>query len=277
MKNNVPYFIKMLNKFLVVLLFPLLFSSCAALIGSMMGDMGGSEPPSEFEFEYDAAGEISFIILQLNDVYEIAPLEKGKVGGMARVATVRNQLLEENFNVLTVLAGDFLSPSLIGTLEYEGERIKGRQMVEVMNGLGVNVVAFGNHEFDIKEHELQQRMDESYFDWIGTSVLHKNGNKIEPFYKESYGVKYFSPETFTWEVTDYNSGQTIKVGLYSATIASNPQPWVYYEDPFQEATKAYLSLQNEADIIVGLTHLSIEQDLKVASLFTAGALKVLSN
>lgn len=247
--------------------FSCLFSSCAALLGGMMSDSGEVyDDQSDLGFEYDEYGQINFTILQLNDVYEIAPLEKGKVGGMARVATVRQQLLEENFNVFTVLAGDFLNPSLIGTLKYEGERIKGRQMVETMNELGVNLVAFGNHEFDISESELQQRMDESYFDWIGTNVLHQIGNKLEPFHKESYGIKYFSPETFIWEVTDYASGRTIKVGFYSATINSNPRDYVYYEDPFQEATKAFLSLKNEADVIIGLTHLSIEQDLKLASL-----------
>lgn len=242
-------------------------SSCAALMMGAMGEMGGSDSGEvpEFDFEYEEAN-FSFTILQLNDVYEIAALEKGKVGGMARVATLRNELLMEGNDLLTVLAGDFLSPSLIGTLKYEGERIKGRQMVETMNELGVDVVAFGNHEFDVKEHELQARMDESYFDWIGTNVLHKNGNKLEPFYKESYGYKYYSPETYIWEVTDYMSGKSIKIGLYSACINSNQKDWVYYEDPFQEATKAYLELSSEVDVILGLTHLSIEQDMKLATL-----------
>ncbi len=266
MKNK--YSCKTSSTYLLLLFFTfsIVFSSCAALLGGMMSDIGGSEPPPEFDFEYEETGEITFTILQMNDVYEIAPLENGKVGGLARVATVRDQLLEENFNLLTVHAGDFLNPSLIGTMKYEGEAIKGKQMVEVMNELGVNVVAFGNHEFDVKEHELQQRMNESYFDWIGTNVLHKNGRKIEPFYKESYGIKYFSPETYLWEVTDYASGQTIKVGFYSACLNSNRKPWVYYEDPFEEATKAYLALKNEANVILGLTHLSLEQDMKMASL-----------
>ncbi len=272
MKNNFPLISKKIKPFFLAFSAVLFFSSCAALMGGMMGDMGGATEPEVFDFEYEEHGEINFTILQMNDVYEIAPLEKGKVGGMARVATVRNQQLEENFNVFTVLAGDFLYPSLLGTLKYEGEGIKGRQMVEVMNEVGVDLVAYGNHEFDIKEKELQQRMDESYFDWIGTNVLHRNGKKLEPFHKESYGIKYFSPETFLWEVTDYMSGNTITVGFYSATINSNQKDYVYYEDPFQEATKAYLSLKNEADIILGLTHLSIEQDLKMASLLPGTAL-----
>ena len=35
-------------------------------------------------------GMIDFTFLQINDVYEIAPLEGGKKGGMARVATLKN-------------------------------------------------------------------------------------------------------------------------------------------------------------------------------------------
>lgn len=37
-------------------------------------------------------GKIEVIFIQVNDVYEIAPLENGKSGGMARVATLKNNL-----------------------------------------------------------------------------------------------------------------------------------------------------------------------------------------
>ncbi|MBO6763077.1 MAG: metallophosphoesterase, partial [Roseivirga sp.] len=104
---------------------------------------------------------VEFIILQMNDVYEIAPVEGGKAGGMARVATLRNRLLEENQHVITTLSGDFVSPSLIGTLTYQGEKIAGKQMVEVMNALGVDYVVPGNHEYDIKEDEHLKRIAES--------------------------------------------------------------------------------------------------------------------
>src|SRR5689334_16885147 len=105
-------------------------------------------------------GKISITFLQLNDVYEIAPLEKGTVGGMARVATVRKQLLSQNPNTCTVLSGDFLFPSAMGTIAYEGKAIKGRQMVEAMNAAGIDLVTFGNHEFDLKEAELKDRINE---------------------------------------------------------------------------------------------------------------------
>ncbi len=252
----------------LALLLALMFSlhSCAALIAGMGAAGGGETMEMPPDFDYSEAGPVSFTILQMNDVYEIAPLDEGRVGGMARVATLRKQLMDENFNLFTVMAGDFLSPSLLGTLKFEGKSIKGRQMVDVMNELGVNLVAFGNHEFDVKEHELQDRLNESYFDWLGTNIMHQRGNRIEPFYKESYGYKYYLPETYIWEITDYMSGKTLKVGFYSAVLNDNQVPYVYYEDPYQEATKAYLELNASCDVVIGLTHLELNQDLKLAAL-----------
>lgn len=247
-----------------------MLQSCASLMG--IADPNGGQTTPLDPYPIEDFTPISFSIMQLNDVYEIAPLEKGKVGGMARVATLRNQLMTQNYNLLTVLAGDFVSPSLLGTMKYEGKSIKGRQMVEVMNALGVGLVAFGNHEFDIKEGELQERLNESYFEWLGTNVLHKTGNKIEPFYKMSYDFKYFLPETYVWEIDNYMGGKPLRVGFYSACINDNQQPWVYYEDPYAEATKAYLELVQSCDVVIGLTHLEIGQDMKMAALLPKTAL-----
>ena len=94
-------------------------------------------------------GKIDFTFLQVNDVYEIAPIQGGKFGGMARVETVHQDLLKENPNIMLVMAGDFLNPSLLGTIKVDGERLRGKQMVEVMNAMNFDLVAFGNHEFDL--------------------------------------------------------------------------------------------------------------------------------
>ncbi len=41
-------------------------------------------------------GKIEVVFLQVNDVYEIAPVAGGKEGGMARVATLKKQYLQSN-------------------------------------------------------------------------------------------------------------------------------------------------------------------------------------
>jgi len=57
---------------------------------------------------------VQWTVLHMNDVYELKPLGGGKKGGLARVATIRKLLLEENQNTITVMSGDLVSPSALG-------------------------------------------------------------------------------------------------------------------------------------------------------------------
>ena len=127
---------------------------------------------------------VNFTVLQMNDVYEISPLEGGKAGGLARVATVIKELEAENPNTISLLSGDFLSPSLMGMLkDKNGEKIAGRQMIETLNALGLDYVTFGNHEFDLKTGELlQKRIDQSDFKYICSNVFRKfEDGSAKPF------------------------------------------------------------------------------------------------
>lgn len=209
--------------------------------------------------------EINITFLHLNDVYEISPLDNGKVGGMARVATVRQALLQENPNTVTVLAGDFLSPSVIGTLRYEGKGIRGRQMVDVMNAVGVDWVCFGNHEFDLDEKDLQERINESKFNWLNTNALEKINGELLPFGKVINGAK--NPFVKTTIFTFKNAqGDAVKVGMFGVVLPSNPKDYVWYDDFFESAKKAFNELKPQCDFVVGLTHLNKVDDAKLAEM-----------
>jgi len=210
-------------------------------------------------------GNFYFTILQLNDVYEIAPVQGGKYGGMARVETIRQELLKEDTNTFTMLAGDFLNPSLLGTIELDGERIKGRQMVEVMNAMDFDLVAFGNHEFDISYDQLQNRLNESNFEWVSSNVLHNVNGQAHYFQKIKNGRKVAVNDSYIQEV--YANGQSIKVGFISACIPSNPKDYVTYGDIFIESERSYNEVKSQTDLVLGLTHLDIEQDIALAKMF----------
>lgn len=53
---------------------------------------------------------VQWTFLQLNDVYEMLPMDNQRKGGLARVAYLRKLLLEENKHTFTLLAGDLISP-----------------------------------------------------------------------------------------------------------------------------------------------------------------------
>src|SRR6476620_1215722 len=161
-------------------------------------------------------GKLELVFLQVNDVYEIAPLSNGASGGLARIATLRKQYLCKTTNNFLVLCGDFLSPSVYNTIRYQGKEILGKQMVESMNAAGFNFVTFGNHEFDLGETELQQRINECAFEWISSNAFHlKNGNS-QPFAKDSPTIQQFAI-TKILSVTDAD-GTTAKISLIGLVL-----------------------------------------------------------
>jgi 2',3'-cyclic-nucleotide 2'-phosphodiesterase (5'-nucleotidase family) len=210
--------------------------------------------------------QIDITLLQLNDVYEIAPLDNGLSGGMARVTTVRKKLVKENANTYTVLSGDFLFPSALGTIMYQGKAIKGEQMVETMNATGINLVTFGNHEFDLKENELLARINESAFDWVAGNVWHHTSSGNIPFVK----LDHFSEEPIPHSrilVFSDGDGTTARIGVFGLTINTTLQDYVSYDDYNTSAGKAIAELRGHCDFIIAVTHLSIEDDKKLAAQF----------
>ncbi len=210
-------------------------------------------------------GKITFTFLQVNDVYEIAPIQGGKYGGMARLETVHQELIKENENTFVMMAGDFLNPSLLGTIKYEGNRIRGRQMVEVMNAMNFELAAFGNHEFDLSRNDLQKRIDESTFHWIGANVALNIDGYSEPFFKKIKGEKHPIPQTHKITIKD-KDGTNLSIGFISVCIPSNPRSYVSYSDIFDEAKASYEALKDSVDVVFGLTHVNIKQDKQIAEM-----------
>lgn len=209
------------------------------------------------------AGDVTFKFVQINDVYEIAPLSGGQYGGMARVAHVRDSISKVNPNTYLFIAGDFLNPSLLGTLKVDGERLRGKQMVEVMNAMNFDLVTFGNHEFDITEEGLQKRLNESTFPWTSANVYHVTKTGVAPFKIQRDIGNIPIKDTHIITVVD-ESGARVKVGFFSVTLPSNPQEFVKYGDIFSEAERAYKLLEDKVDVIVGLTHVTIKEDIELA-------------
>ena len=206
---------------------------------------------------------ITLKIVQINDVYEIAPLNGGEYGGLARVAHIRDSIKAKFPNTYLFLAGDFLNPSLLGTLKVDGERLNGKQMIDVLNAMDLDLVTFGNHEFDLDEEYLQKRLNESNFEWTSANILHVTENGKKPF--ESHRNGKVSP------VSDYASytvsgknGAGLKFGVFGVTVPSNPKNYVSFKDIYKEAERAYNSALQNNDFVLGLTHVAIDEDIEIA-------------
>ncbi|MEJ7625862.1 MAG: bifunctional metallophosphatase/5'-nucleotidase [Ferruginibacter sp.] len=206
---------------------------------------------------------IDITFVQINDVYEIAPLEGGRIGGMARVAFIKNKYLTQNPNTYLIMAGDFLSPSVFNSLQFEGKRIRGRQMIEAMNTAGTDIAVFGNHEFDISESELQSRINESGFKWLSSNTYHKKGDVINQFVKKTGNINDTVPLTYIMNVKDAD-GTTARIGFIGLTLPYNKASYVMYTDPLVAAETMYNRIKDSCDVVIAITHQLLKDDILLA-------------
>ena len=200
---------------------------CGLGLGLLTACMPGAKAPEPLD-------PVRFLLI--NDVYVADTLGDGS-GGLARVATVRKRVAAQG-PVLFVLAGDFLSPSLLS--KYYG----GRQMVEALNAADLDYATFGNHEFELPRDTLIARIEASTFKWLSTNCALAEGT---PF-----------PKVLPWD-TVRMSGHL--VGLFGLTVPGEYRSYVRCGDPDSAAKAATDTLTAlQADLIVGLTHQTVQAD-----------------
>jgi 5'-nucleotidase len=201
------------------------------------------------------AAPVEVTILQINDVYEIAAVAGGSEGGLARLATIREELAAENPHVLTVIAGDFFSPSALSTARFEGSRLDGRQMVACLNALPLDLATFGNHEFDLDAGAFAARLAEAEFKWVATNVTGPDGAPLPG----SAPI-----QRFTFANAD---GESATLAFFGVTLPDYQKPYAVVGDPWAAAQAAVAELRADdgVDAIIGLTHQSIEADLALAT------------
>lgn len=194
-----------------------------------------------------AWGATTVTFVHLNDIYEIQPIEGGKYGGAARVATAIARLKKSTAPVVVTLGGDYLSPSALGTAVVGGEVLAGRQMVDVLNAVGIEWATFGNHEFDVSEAAFRAHLDAARFRIVSSNVVAADS---KPF-----------PKVATSAILPVKAGKrTLRIGLIGVTIDSTAKPWVNYRDAISSARGEIEKLKGKVDAIVALTHLTLAQD-----------------
>ncbi len=123
----------------------------------------------------DVTVKARFILFaQLNDLYHIdtsADYLDPQALILPRIATFLNVLrawcADSNGHFRFCVPGDFLAPSCLS------KEFHGKHMVEILNAMGVNLVSFGNHEFEpciVDGGHLKQRIRQSNFKWLNLNI-----------------------------------------------------------------------------------------------------------
>jgi len=193
--------------------------------------------------------KVTITILQLNDVYQISPVDGGKRGGMARVAALQSKIRSESPNTLFLIAGDFISPSVASRL------FKGKQMIDALNSAGLDIATLGNHEFDFGPDVLLERMKDSRFAYTVANVIDKKTGR--PF---GGAAPYLIREIGGVRVAIF--------GLLLAETAtmSDPGSNVRFLDPLAIGSRLSRQLRRRgADIVIALTHQALADDKRLAA------------
>jgi 5'-nucleotidase len=187
-------------------------------------------------------------ILQLNDLYDLMPVERGKKGGLARVATLRDRIAKESPHLMFILAGDFLSPSTMSSM------FQGSQMIAGLNAIGLDLATFGNHEFDFGEAVTAQRMQESRFTWVSSNVL-------DPSTGQPFGP------AVRFALRELGGIRVAFIGLTTpeTQILSKGGKNLKFLPPIPAAKEAVAAARRaKADVIVALTHQFMAEDKQLA-------------
>ena len=200
-----------------------------------------------------SSGGLTFV--HLNDTYRIGDVDGGRTGGFGRVATVIRDLKAEGRDVRILHGGDFLYPSL------ESALWDGQQMIEALNfldALAPMYVVAGNHEFDRRRpKQLAAAMRASTFDWLGDNYELMTGDAdVDASLQSRFVVEH--------------DGR--RIGIFAVTLhadeGGNERNYAPIDPDYLAAARRAIEDLDalNVDLIIGLTHLHIWQDLEIAEL-----------
>src|SRR5207249_4647877 len=196
-----------------------------------------------------AAPAVEITLLQINDAYVLEPVDGGRRGGMARLATRVKRIRGAHPNVIVAHAGDMLSPSPMSTV------LRGEHMIAVLNALGLDVATFGNHEFDFGPDVLRRRMAESRFTWLSANVVER-GTAL-PF-GGAETARLLARGPFTIGLFGLTTTDT------ATTSAGGPD--VEFRDPQAAGRDAAADLRRRgAHLVVAVTHQHLRADRELAA------------
>lgn len=201
-----------------------------------------------------AASNGKFTIVHVNDVHGrlepwVPANEKVAIGGMGKLSTYVEQLKDQGNKVLLLASGDMMHGTNIVNL------FNGVPMAEVMRDMGFAATSIGNHEFNYGQKQLLNLARIAGFPFLAANVFYEDGS-------------YFADPYTIVEIDG------VKVGLFGLSpvdtpIVTHPNNVIglKFADPYDSAMTVLAKLEMEADIIVCLSHLGYDEDLKLAKAF----------
>lgn len=212
---------------------------------------GLAAQPASAPAEEKLPRRVALVLLHVNDVHGQTQehLQGGRsIGGYARFSTkvqeIRGQK-KTNQHVLLLHAGDEFSRGDELTRSTLGEA-----NIELLNQIGLDAFTPGNGEFYDGWENLSARARQAKFPFLMANV---SGEITGQTFGKPYVILQAGP---------------VKVAVVGLCFVRTPLPSAWglkVEDPIAVARKIVPDLRKQADVVVAMTHLGLEQDRKLAA------------
>ena len=195
-------------------------------------------------------GEKQAIIFSVNDMH-------ASLDNFPKFAFIVDSLRAIYPDMLLVGAGDNQTGNPVNDQYHE----KGLPIIELMNALGFDLSAVGNHEFDTRPEGFSKLTHKADFDFICANLS----------VDDSYNMTINPYEIITLP----NGLKLAFLGLLQLNQNGIPDTHpdnvkgFTFSSPFETAPE-YLYLKEKSDMFIALTHLGFESDVKLAESMPAG-------
>ncbi|MGB1026234.1 MAG: metallophosphoesterase, partial [Rhodospirillaceae bacterium] len=163
-------------------------------------------------------------------------------GGIAKLAAIIERERAEGGNVLVTHGGDTISPSLLSGID------QGAHMIDLLNGIGIDVMALGNHEYDFGPDVMVQRVAEASFPIVSANSVTPEGGLPE-------GV--LDHTVFTYG--DWSVG-VVGLTTPSTDVRSSPAPVTFASVTETAAAQAEALRAEGVDVVLALAHTNVSED-----------------
>ena len=190
------------------------------------------------------------VIYAINDPH-------GQINNFPRLKTLIENDRAQNSKVFFVSAGDLFSGNPI--VDYHEN--KGFPMIDLLNDCGLDVSVIGNHEFDYGQDVLNARIEQAEFPFICDNVSNVGGvladvNGFELITKDEFTIAFVGVvETGSPGLQPLTHPKKIEGLTFTEGLDSFPN----YED---------LKADNDADLLVALTHYGSYKDRKILETYS---------
>lgn len=181
--------------------------------------------------------------------------QHGRLENFSKIKYIIDEEKKES-NVILTCSGDIFS----GNPVVDNYDEKGFPMIDLMNQVGFDISAIGNHEFDYGETILKDRVSQANFDWVCANVT-----------MNSTGI----PPPFEYKTITKNNVKVTFLGLVETNgkkdaIIPSTHPWRVQNLTFQKYTDAVINYEHvkeeeNSDLYIALTHLGISSDQNLAT------------